>query len=427
MSATVEKLEGLEYKLTIPLSEQEAELKVSERLAEMSKRVRIDGFRPGKVPVNVIEQRYGKAVRDEVLEELLKNELHQALLENKLEPTATPKIAPVEGARYTFDARFEVYPAITLKPYQDLTIKKLTAEVSEQDVETALTRLQQQNQDWQTVDRAVQDGDKVVINFSGRIDGEKFEGGAAEKFDLIIGSDSMIPGFESAIIGAKVDQTFDITVRFPDDYHKVELAGQEAVFEIYLHSVAEGQLPKLDDAFADKVGVSEGIAELRQRMQQMLQDNLAQVTKNKLKQAVLDTLIAEHTIDLPKSLLDAEKLRLQVQALQAHDSKNLHDIKEITGSDIYANEAERRVLYGLLLTQVVKDHNIEATDQQIAEKIQQIAVGYDQPEEVVSWYYGNDERMNEVKHLLVEEIAIETVLEQAQIDEEIISYAELVK
>jgi len=431
MQVSVETTQGLERRLTITVEANEVDTEVKNRLGQLSKTQRIDGFRPGKVPATVISKRYGSAVRQEVAGELMQRNFYSAVVEQKLNPAGMPELDIVKnehGADLEFTATFEVYPEFEVNNLDKVNVEKPVVEVTDQDLEEMLVTLTKQHATYKSVARKSKKGDRAILDFSGSIDGEDFEGGKAEDFTLNLGEERMIPGFEKQVIGHKAGEEFDIEVTFPEDYHAENLKGKSAVFAINLKTVESQVLPELDDEFAVKFGVEEGgVEKLKSDVRKNMQRELEQSVKSNVKQQVIDGLIEVNEIEVPAALIKGEVEVLRQQAMQRFggqvDAANMPQLPD----ELFAEQAKRRVQVGLLLGEVIKANSIEADDARVLEMIETMASAYEDPKEVIE-YYSNDEKlMQQMKDLAVEDQAIDFILAAANVSQATKAFSDMIQ
>ncbi|MCL6268728.1 trigger factor [Sansalvadorimonas sp. 2012CJ34-2] len=431
MQVSLETTSGLERRLTIIVPAETVDVQVDKRLKDMGKRVKLDGFRPGKVPFKVVKRRYGQGARQEVLGEVIQSSYTQAVIKEELHPAGAPRIEPKvmdEGADLEFVAIVEVYPEIELGDFSNIFVEKPVAEVAEDDVSKMLETLREQSKTFEEVEEGTvaELGDQVVIDFKGSVDGEEFEGGAAENQDLELGSGRMIPGFEDGIVGMKSGEQKDITVTFPEDYQAENLKGKEAVFAINLKAVKKGALPELDEAFFERYGVKEGGEEaFRAEITKNMGRELRQAVKTKVKNQVMDGLLSIHEVELPAALVDQEIDRLREQAVQQFGGQGMQ--ADQLPAEIFRAEAEKRVRLGLIVGEVVKAKELKADDNRVREMIEEIASAYQEPQQVVDWYYGNEQQLSQVQYVVLEEQVVDTILEAAQVSEKTCGYEEAIK
>lgn len=392
MQVSVETTQGLERRLTISVPAEQIEKTVNEALKNEAKRARLPGFRPGKVPVSVINKRYGKAIRQDITGEVMQRNFVEAIVAEKLNPAGAPTFIPGESDNdnFQFVATFEIYPEVELKGLDAIVVEQPTAEVTDADVDTMIETLRKQHATFEAVEREAADGDKAMINFVGSVDGEDFEGGKAENFELQLGSGRMIPGFESGVEGHKAGEEFDIEVTFPEDYHAENLKGKVAKFVITLNEVQAANLPEVNDEFAKLFGVSEGGLEaLKAEISKNMGRELEQALKASVKEQVLKGLLEQNEIGLPKSLIEGEVEVLRKQAMQrfGDQAANMPELP----ADLFTEQAERRVKVGLLLGEVIKTNELKAEDERVQGLIASMASAYEDPSEVVEYYKENQE------------------------------------
>lgn len=430
MSASVEATTSLERKLTVTVPAAELNSAVNEKLKQTSRKIRLDGFRPGKVPVAVVKQRYGAGIRAEALEEAVRKHYIQALTDEQLSPVGDPKIEFTKNdvdADVEFVATFEVMPEIEVAPFTDMEFVRESAEVTDADISTMIESLRSQRADYESVERPAQSGDQVTIDFLGKIDGEAFAGGAANDHQLILGSGQMIPGFEAGIEGMSSGESKIVDVNFPDDYGKEELAGKAAQFEISLKAAAAPQLPALDkDFFAQFSAKSDNLDDFKQEVRANMEREASTSLANRLKTAVLDKLVSANEFEVPAALVGEEVHRLKHQAAEqfAGDQKiDPHALPD----EMFSEQALRRVKIGLLINQIIQQAALKADETKVMEHIEQQAAVYQDPQQVVDYYKGNAELMNQARAMVVENQAIDHILEQSQVSEAKLSYEQATK
>ena len=425
MQVSVETTQGLERRLTISVPAEQIEKTVNEALKNEAKRARLPGFRPGKVPVSVINKRYGKAIRQDITGEVMQRNFVEAIVAEKLNPAGAPTFIPGESDNdnFQFVATFEIYPEVELKGLDAIVVEQPTAEVTDADVDTMIETLRKQHATFEAVEREAADGDKAMINFVGSVDGEDFEGGKAENFELQLGSGRMIPGFESGVEGHKAGEEFDIEVTFPEDYHAENLKGKVAKFVITLNEVQAANLPEVNDEFAKLFGVTEGGLEaLKAEISKNMGRELEQALKASVKEQVLKGLLEQNEIDLPKSLIDGEVEVLRKQAMQrfGDQAANMPELP----ADLFTEQAERRVKVGLLLGEVIKTNELKAEDERVQALIASMASAYEDPSEVVEYYKANQEMMQNMRNVALEEQAVEALLKTAKVTEKSVNFEE---
>lgn len=421
MQVSVENTTGLERRLKVAIPGGQVEQEVKARLQRLARTQKIDGFRPGKAPITLIKTRYGQAVLSEVIDETLKQSYFAAIREQNLNPAGYPQFDSVqyqEGKALEYVAVFEVYPEVQVQALTGVSIEQPVAEVADADIDTMLLTLRKQQGSWAVADKAAEDGDQVIIDFVGKLDGEVFDGGSATDFPLVLGSKSMIPGFEQGVTGLKAGEQKTIDVSFPENYQASHLAGKAAQFDISVKAVNARVLPELDEQFASRFGVKDGgIDALRSEVRSNMSRELNQVIKNKVKALAFDALLKANPFDLPKALVDNEVASLREQAIQRFSQGRkmpAGQIPELPDS-LFQDEARRRVALGLLLSKLIADHKLQPEETRIRATLEQLATAYENPSEVIDWYYQDQERLAEIKSLVLEEQVVELLLTQADV------------
>ena len=429
MQVSVERQEGLERTLKVEIPSDRIEGAVEERLNRLQKQVRLDGFRPGKVPMRVVRTRYGGQVRQEVVGELIQSTLQEAVTQVEMQPAGSPRIdsaddQPDEGGM-AYTATFEVYPEIELGEISDLAVEKPVAEVTEADVDGMIETLQKQRQEFEEVDRPAEQGDRVVIDFVGRIDGEAFEGGSGEDTPVDLGAGRMIDGFEDQLEGIRPGEERELEVKFPEEYGSSELAGRDATFSVTCKSVQAGRLPEVDEEFARQFGIESGsVDELRDGLRRNMERELKQALEAQVKRQVMDALVQRHPIDVPEALVSEEIGRLREQMKQRLGGQ-MSD--EQLPDDLFREEALRRVRLGLLLSELVQNNGIQADDEAVREKVEEMASAYDDPQQVVQHYYENQQMLQGVQAMVVEDRVVDWILERANVTEKQTNFDEVMQ
>ena len=433
MQVSVETLNGLERKITISVPSEKIEEEVSQRLRNLAPKAKIHGFRAGKVPSNVIKQRYSESVRQEVARDMIQPTLFEALKKENLMPAGSPEIESITiepGKDFEYTAAFEIYPTVPVNELdQDQEIELAHAEVTEQDLEQMLNNLREQNKNWNEVSRPVAQGDKAVINFKGFLNGEAFEGGSAEGYELVIGSGSMIPGFEDGLIGAEKDKEVVVNIKFPEDYGHDKLAGKDAEFKMTVTKVMEGVLPELDAAFAEKFNIKDGgIEALKKDIKENMVRELERRVSSMNRGVIFDKLLEKNTFDLPKALLDQEIEHLKHEMYHQIFGNHHSDDEKIPDfpRELFEDKARHRVQLGLLFAEYVKKHEIVAEKARVDAMIETMATAYEDPEELRSWYQDSNERRAEIEALVMEEVVSEKILERAKTIEKKMTYDQVV-
>ncbi|MFL0799703.1 MAG: trigger factor [Agarilytica sp.] len=429
MQVSIETTSGLERKLTVGVPADVVDKEVNKRLNEAAKTVRINGFRKGKVPIKVVKRQYGAGVRQEVVGDTINRTFYEALQKESIRPAGQPAIEPKqmeEGRDLEYIATFEVYPEIESVDFEGIAVTQYDADITDKDIDKMIDNLQKGQAEWVDTKAQIKKDFKVNINFAGTKGGEAFEGGSAENHELTIGSGSMIPGFEDGIVGMKPGEEKDVEVTFPDDYQVEDLRGANAVFKITVNSSQKQKLPALDDAFFEKFGVTEGGEEkFREDVKGNMGREKEKVLKNKTKQQVMDGLLEKNPIDIPSSLIAGEIDALRNQTIQQYGGAvaNL-DMKTLLPDDMFRDQAKQRTALGLLVSEIVVKEKIEADKDKVRALVEEAASTYADPEEVINYYYSNDEMLKNVEAAALEEQVVDAILAKAEITEVKVSYDE---
>ncbi|ERS91387.1 trigger factor [Halomonas sp. PBN3] len=428
MQVSVDTTSQIERRVTVQVPAAEVDEAVNARLKDAAKNVRMDGFRRGKVPMSVIRQRYGRDVRNEVVGEVMRERYVRAISEHELNPAGFPQIEATvneAGKDLEFVATLEVYPEIELASIEGTEVERPVVEVTDADVDEMIETLRKQNAGWEAVERAAEDGDQVTIDFQGFLGDEPFEGGSAEGHDLVIGSGSFIPGFEEQLIGAKAGDDTEIKVTFPEDYQAEHLAGQEATFKVKVHEVKGQSLPEVDAEFVKKFGVEDGdLDKFRAEVKKNMTREAGQAVENRVKQQVLGALQKANDIPVPQALVQQEVDGLKRQAAQQFGLGEDFDVSQLP-NELFAEQAKSRVEVGLLLAEVIKANELSASDDEIKAKVEELAEQYQEPEQVVEYYMGNEQMKTQVKSAILEEKAVDLLLEQASVKDVEMSYQDV--
>jgi len=432
MQVSIETTTGLERRMTVGIPADQVETEVTKRLQQAAKTVRLNGFRKGKVPLKVVKQRFGAGVRQEVIGEAMSRSFYEAVQQEDVKPAGQPAIEPKEmseGKDVEFIATFEVYPEIALGDTSGYEIEKLTAEVQDADVDNMIGVLRKQQASWSEADRAAASDDQVNIDFTGTKDGEEFEGGKGEGQDLVLGSGSMIPGFEDGIVGMKAGDEKVLALSFPEDYHAEELKGAAVEFAVKVNAVSEQQLPELNQEFFSKYGVdSDDEQQFRDDVRKNMERELKNAAKSKLKNQVMDKLVEGHEVELPKALVEGEIEALRNQMMQQFGGAQPNmDLKSLLPDDMFNEQAERRVSLGLIVGEVVKNADIKVDADRVREMVEEMASTYQDPEEVINYYYSNQQMLASVESVVLEDQVVDHILEGAKITETKSTYEDVIK
>lgn len=431
MQVSIETTSGLQRVMTIGVPAVQVEQTVTEELKRIAKGQKINGFRKGKpLPANVAKRMFGKQARLEAVYQQMQQAFFEAIQKEEVKLAGMPKFEPTvdeEGKDLEFKASFEVYPEITLADFSAIEIEQKTAQVTDKDIETMLETLQKQNANWTDSKDAAADGDRVVIDFEGSIDGEVFEGGSATDYTLTLGSNSMIPGFETGLVGAKAGEEKSIDVNFPEDYHKEELKGKPAQFKVTVKTVQKPELPEMNQEFFKTFGVEadteeEFRAEVRKNMDRELKRAIESITK----QQVVDGLIASNPIEVPAALIDQEIDRLRQQAVQQFGGAEYMDPSRLP-AELFHDQAQKRVQIGLLMNAVIESNEIEPSEEKVNELIEDMAVTYENPQEVRDYYANNAQQKSQIEALALEAQVVDKVLATAKVSQAEGTYEEIIQ
>jgi len=428
MQVSVEMTSELSRKMTVIVPEALVQEKISQRLKTLAREVKIDGFRPGKVPAQVVKKMYGEQVRGEVSGDLINNTFYKALEEQNINPAGRPLIEEIDdqadGFKYT--AVFEVYPEISLAAVAQLEVMRPIASVADSDVDDMIEKLRVQKQDWLIVDRAAQTLDRVTTGFTGISEDENFTDGRIEDFKVICGEKKMIPGFEENLIGLSAGDNKVFSITFPEDYNHEKLAGKVAEFNIDVTSVEEPVLPTIDEAFIAAYGISGGTVELfRADIKNNMERELEQALRGKLKIAVMNELYEKVQVTLPNALIDAEVENLLKPYIEKAKKENINFEELNIPRDAFEERAKRRVALGLILSEVVQKNSIKLDNDKVLNTIQNMAKSYERPEDVVSWYYSDENRLDDVRQMVLEDQVIEWLVTQAKVTDETVKFSDI--
>ena len=432
MQVTLEKPEqGLEHTLKVSFPSAELDQKVDQRLNEMRRTMKMDGFRPGKIPMSVVKKRYGNAVRQEMLGEAVQKAFYDAVEQEGVAVAGYPRFDELkdEGGNIEFIARFEVQPEVKLPEYGELEVEKVVADISDEDVDKMIDKLREQRSAWRpcNANKKAKEGEQVITSFVGRVDGEEFEGGKADDVPIIIGSGRMIPGFEEQLVGMKKGETKTIKVTFPEDYHAENLKGKEAEFDVTVHSVQTKELPEVDEEFVKSLGIEEGTEEaLRNEIKVNMEREVMRAVKQQNRNNVFNALEAEVEVELPQSMVQQEIEGLMNRAVQELQQQGIKAEDVQLTADQFKDEAEKRVKLGLILGQAIKDGDFRATEEEVNQYIAEQASSYEDPEEVVKWYQQNPQALTEIQAILTEDKVAQAILDQAKTKEVKKSFEEVV-
>jgi trigger factor len=433
MQVSIETTSGLERRLTVGVPAERVDTEVDTRLKKAAKNVRLPGFRPGKVPMKVMKQRFGEGVRQEVLGEVLSQSFQEAVVQENLRPAGQPSIEPKSmeaGKDLEYVATFEVFPEVETVEMKDFDVERAVAEVGDEDIDNIIEVFRKQQGGWETVERAAAEGDKVNIDYAGTKDGEAFEGGSAEGSDLELGSGRMIPGFEDGIVGMKAGDEKTLELTFPEEYHSEDLKGAAVEFKVTLNAVEEMVPAPLDENLFSQYGVEEGGEE---QFRKEVGENMARELKNaveaKVKQQVMDAVLEAHAaVEIPQALVSQEVDVLRNQMFQQFGGAGGQDmdLKSLLPDDMFTENAEKRVKLGLVLSELISKFELKADGDKVRETIEEMASTYQEPEEVINYYYSNQEQLASIESKVLEDQVVEKLLESAKITEKECSYQQAI-
>ena len=430
MQTNFETLSPLERRLTMAVPVDSIDREVEDRLRKLSRTVRMPGFRPGKVPVKLVARQYGPQVRSEVIGEAVQKAFENAVREKNLRVAGYPRIEPKQDAtdagKLAFSATFEIYPEFKLGDLSSARIERPTLTVGDAEVEHTLQILRKQRVQYGEVARAAQSGDRVTVDFAGNIDGSEFAGGKASNATLVLGEGRMLPDFETGLNGIAPGESRTFPVRFPADYGAKEVAGKNASFEVTVKKVEAPKLPDLDAEFARSLGVADGdLARMRAEVKVNVEREVKKRIDGEIKQKVMQVLLDSTQIELPKSLIEIEIQRLQKQARADLESRGLKSDQIPLNPEIFEAQAKRRVALGLIIGETVKDHGVAAMPAQVRSLVDDFAQTYEQPSEVVKWFYSEPQRLAEFEGLALESNVVKWVLENVKVEDKAVSFDEL--
>ena len=414
MEVTVESTGTLERRMRVELPIAPIEQQVDSRLKTLGQTAKIKGFRPGKVPAKIIRQRYGKQVREEVLGDTLQKSYTEAVTQQKLNPAGAPKIEaePDDGKTFAFTATFEVMPEVELKNLEKIKIETPDVSIGDGDIDDMMLKLRKQKATWDEVDSKSVDGDRVTIDFVGTLKGEVFEGGEGKDFAVVLGAGQMLPDFEKGLEGVKASDEKTFKVKFPKEYHADDLAGKKADFAITVHRVEAEVLPELNDEFAKSFSVSDGGLEgFKSEVRENMQREAGQKVKNDVREQVMDALLKANPLDIPNTLKHQEMHTLQREAMQR---LGIEDAENAPALENFSEAAEKRVALGLLLRQLILDKQITVDEAMMRARVVEICAGYENADDMVNMYMGNPQVMQQIEPMVVEQQAVEWIIENGE-------------
>ena len=431
MSVTVETLENLERKVIVSLAWADINAETDKRLKQTQRRVKIDGFRPGKAPLKMVASMYGASVQNEVINELVQRAFYDIAVSENLKVAGFPRFEGVEEQddkdSLKIAAIFEVFPEVSIGDLSASEIEKVTSEVGDAEVEKTVEILRKQRTRFNHVDRAAQNSDRVIIDFEGKIDGEPFAGGSSKNYAFVLGSGQMLPEFEAGIAGMKAGESKDLEVNFPEDYHGKDVAGKTAVFTITLNNVSEATLPEVDAEFAKALGIADGdVAKMREEVKKNVAREVERRTQEQTKESVMEALLKAVELQVPNALVNDEAARLAEEMKQNFFNQGMANAGQVTlPADMFKEQAHRRVALGLILAKLVEENKLEPTEEQIKAVVANFAESYEDPQEVIDWYYADASRLQGPTSLAVESNVVNFVLGKAKVTEKTLSFDEV--
>ena len=431
MSVTLETLENLERKVTLSLPWSSINAECDKRLKQTARKARIDGFRPGKAPLSMIQSMYGASIQNDVMNELAQKVFFDTAVAEGWKIAGMPRLEGVEGQddkeNFLFSGVFEVFPEVKVGNLSGQEVEKVTATVGDAEVEKTIVILRQQRTRFNHTERAAKDGDRVIIDFAGKIDGEAFAGGSAENYAFVLGQGQMLPEFEAGVNGLKEGESKDVEVNFPEDYHGKEVAGKTAVFTITVRNVAEPVLPEVDEVFAKALGITDGnIETMRAEVKKNVEREVKRRVDSQNKEAAMEALLAVSELQVPNALINEEAARLAAEMKQNFINQGMADAKNLDlPLDMFKEQAERRVKLGLILAEVVQANGLEPSKEQIDAVIADFAESYEDPQEVIDWYHADNSRLQGPTSLAVEANVTDFVLSKAKVTEKALSFDEV--
>lgn len=432
MQVSVESVSTLGRKMSVEVPRAQIEQEIQKRLNSLTRTAKINGFRPGKVPLRVIQQKYGAQVRQEVIGELVQSSFYEAVEQEKLQPAGQPSIDFTGDITSTandlaYVADFEVYPELNELTLDKLSIEKVTADIADSDIDSMLDKLREQRKVWNDIDTAAEDGHRIVIDFVGTVDGEAFEGNEVKQLPVVLGRKNFIlPGLEEGLLGVKAGEDRELDLDFPEDYKNEQLAGKTVHFEVHVESVASSELPEIDEEFTKSLGVEDGTIEsLRQDIRENMARELEFAIKAQLKQRVLKALLDANPVEVPEVLVSNETNRLAANMKANYENQGIEDFQP--NPDDFKTQAEDRVKLGLLIAEIIKTNELTVDPEKVREMIESVASTYEEPDAIIQWYYAEKQRLQEVESVVLEEQVVNWLLERADVSEKQLSFDEVMQ
>jgi trigger factor len=428
MQVTVENVSELGRRMTVTVEDANIEQAVQERLKSIRPNVKMAGFRPGKVPMNMVAKTHGPSARREVIDSLVQESMREAFTQEGVNPASPPHIDSMDekGSNFIYTLNYEVFPEVESVKLDDITLEKTVADVTDEDVDRMLETLREQRMSWEPLKRGAKEGDGITIDFVGTIDGEEFQGGKGQDVLLELGEGRMLPEFEEQLIGKKADQEVEVTLTFPEDYRAEHLQGKEAKFAVTVKQVAKKKLPKLDKEFAELCGVEDGIAALKKEVRANMERELKSALKTLNKRKAMDSLAKNNEIALPSAPVEREAQYLVEQAKNNLRNQGVNVEGLPFNPDNFKENAEKRVKLSLLIGKIISDNEIRPDEDRVKEAIDAIAASYEDPEEVVTFYMNNQERLSEIQMTVVEDMVVEWIYDHVKVEESTSTFSDVV-
>lgn len=429
MQVSIETLEGLQRKMTVQVPDDQISSAIDKKLKQLSKTVKLDGFRPGKVPVSVVRQHFGGQIRQEVIGDVIESSYREAIVQEKLRPAGMPMIEPVEGSDETgmaYHATFEVYPEIEEIEVTSIELEKPITEIAESDIDGMIEKLREQRKEWNEIDRAAAEGDQVDVDFDGSIDGEAFAGGSGKDMKVEIGAGRMLKEFEDGLTGMSAGEEKTVDVNFPEDYHGKDVAGKTAQFVLKVSKVSEPGLPELDAELIKTFGIDSGeLEDFRTNVKQNMEKELAQKIKGNIKNLVMAGLLEKNEVDAPQALIDDEIKNLKAQMAQnmGQDPSKM-DTSQFP-DELFSEEASKRVKLGLLVGELIRKADLKLDQARFDSSLKDLASSYEAPQQVIEYYTKNQDARASLEGMVLEDQVVDHILENAKVTDKSVSFEEM--
>jgi trigger factor len=432
MQVSVESTSELGRKMTVHVPEEKIQVEVASRLKNLAGKVKIDGFRPGKVPASVIQKRYGQGVREEVLADLVQSTFYEAVRAEKLNPAGGPTITPQSAENsegFSYVADFEVVPEIQLTPVDSLSVNRFVSEVTDEDLDNMVEKLRDQRKTWRQCDgRPAAMGDRLLISFEGTCDGENFTNGRVEDFGVVLGSNQLIPGFEEKLVGVTAGSDCQFSIDFPSDYGNINLAGKSAEFSVSVAKIEEPVLPAIDQEFVNSFGIESGSADdFRADIKANMEREMTRALQAKTKTSVMDELYSRHADMLIPGVLVQQEISELIKPYVESAKKAKQPIDQASLSERLTPVAKRRVALAMILGRLIDSERIKVDSKRVRAAIDDLSLSYEDPSQVVNWYYSNKEQLSQVENMVLEDQVVDAVLAKAQVSEESVLFKDLMQ